>query len=267
MPTQDSPTVALRRERLRWWIDNRCDGSQANFIALTRINQGELSGLLRSKSFGEKRAASLEVAAGMPSGFLVNPMTGYEWRSFSGLSAEPSATHPPALDDSVDDGRGRSEFEPERTRGQEISRGEPAPGYVRFELLDGVGGMGLGVANEDYPEVLREVDVAEWEVRRKLGFMPRPGRVRMMTGRGPSMRPKIDHGEVVFVDSSVTSFDGDAIYVININGETQIKILQMRQDGLYVVSANDAYPPYRIDDPDGLFIGGRVLSVLGMREL
>lgn len=149
----------------------------------------------------------------------------------------------------------------------EISRREPVPGYVRFELLDGVGGMGAGVANSDYPEVLREVDVAEWEVRRKLGFMPKPGRVRMITGRGPSMRPKIDHGEVVFVDSTVTSFDGDAIYVINVNGETQIKILQMRPDGLYVVSANDAYPSYRIEDPEGLFIGGRVLSVLGMREL
>lgn len=144
---------------------------------------------------------------------------------------------------------------------------ETPPGYVRFQLLDGAAGMGAGVVNQDYPEVIRELDIAEWEVRRKIGFLPAPGRIALITGRGPSMRPRIDHGDVVMVDTSVQAFDGDGVYVINAGGETQVKMLQMRADGLYVVSANPDYPPYRISDPESIHIGGRVVSVLGLREL
>lgn len=144
---------------------------------------------------------------------------------------------------------------------------ETPAGYVRFQLMEGAGGMGQGVVNQDYPEVIRHVEVAEWEVRRKIGYLPEPGRIALITGRGPSMRPQIDHGDVVMVDTSVRAFDGDGVYVINLGGETQIKMLQVRGDGLYVVSANPAYPPYRVEHAEDLHIGGRVVSVLGIREL
>jgi len=148
-----------------------------------------------------------------------------------------------------------------------VPAGATPSGYVRFDLLDGAGGMGLGVVNQDYPEVVRQVEVAEWEVRRKLGFLPAPGRIALITGRGPSMRPRIDHGDVVMVDTTVTAFDGDGVYVINVGGETQIKMLQMRGDGLYVVSANPDYPAYPVKEGDGLHIGGRVVAAMGIKEL
>lgn len=144
---------------------------------------------------------------------------------------------------------------------------ETPPGYVRFQLLEGAGGMGAGVVNQDYPEVIRQVDMAEWEVRRKIGFLPQPGRIQLITGRGPSMRPRIDHGDVVMVDTTVTGFDGDATYVINVNGETQIKMLQMRGDGLYVVSANADYPAYKLQQGDALHVGGKVVATMGVREV
>ena len=143
---------------------------------------------------------------------------------------------------------------------------EMNPDYVRFQLLDGAGGMGAGAENADYPEVVKDVFLAKWEVRRKLGFVPAEGRVRLITGRGRSMQPLINHGDVVMVDTDVTYFDGDAVYVINIGGQTQIKLLQMRGDGLHVVSTGEGYPSYRIE-PDALFIGGKVVSVLGVREV
>lgn len=154
-----------------------------------------------------------------------------------------------------------------RAAPKDESAGEIAADYVRFQLLDGAGGMGTGAVNEDYPEVIRELEIAEWEVRRKLGFLPAPGRIHLLTGRGPSMRPRIDHGDVVMVDTSITFFDGDAIYVISLGGETQIKMLQMRGDGLYVVSANPDYPPYCVAESDGLHIGGKVVSALGFKEM
>jgi hypothetical protein len=78
MPANDSPIVAARRQRLQAWIDAHFAGSQSDFIRdLTArghvINQGELSGLLRNKSFGEKKAEKLEEQTGMPKGYLVYP--------------------------------------------------------------------------------------------------------------------------------------------------------------------------------------------------
>lgn len=69
--TLEDPIVQNRRRQLRRWIDEHFEGSQMAFIASTndgekQINQGELSGLLKSKSFGEKRARSLERQAHMP---------------------------------------------------------------------------------------------------------------------------------------------------------------------------------------------------------
>lgn len=69
-PTLNAADVAHRRQRLRLWIDTFFDGSQAAFIADAgehghEINQGELSGLLKNKSFGEKKARSLELVARM----------------------------------------------------------------------------------------------------------------------------------------------------------------------------------------------------------
>lgn len=57
----------IRRESLQRLIDQEYGGKQARFIEKTGINQGELSAILRgSKSFGEKKARSLEDLAGLP---------------------------------------------------------------------------------------------------------------------------------------------------------------------------------------------------------
>ena len=75
MTEAKNPAAENRRLQLRRWIEANCGGSQAAFIASTndgekQINQGELSGLLGSKSFGEKRARNLEKQAGMPPNYL-----------------------------------------------------------------------------------------------------------------------------------------------------------------------------------------------------
>lgn len=142
---------------------------------------------------------------------------------------------------------------------------ETRPGYVRFNLLEGAAGMGAGVVNQDFPEVMQVMEVAEWEVRRKLGFLPRPGQIQIITGRGPSMRPKIEDGDIVWIDTAVDYFDGDDYYLISYDGETQIKMLQKRVDGMYVVSANPDFKEWRCE-PDELSIQGRALVHAGFRR-
>ena len=62
--------VENRRAQLLRWIEEHYGGVRARFVEATEINQGELSGLLSKKSFGEKRARSLEASAGMPDKYL-----------------------------------------------------------------------------------------------------------------------------------------------------------------------------------------------------
>ena len=142
---------------------------------------------------------------------------------------------------------------------------ETPPGYVRFDLFEGGAGMGAGMVNQDYPEVVKTIEVGEWELRRKLGYLPKPGRIQIITGRGPSMRPKLEDGDIVWIDTSCNYFDGDDYYLINIGGETQIKMLQKRGDGLYVVSVNTDFPAYR-PDPGDVNILGKALIHAGLRK-
>ena len=60
----------LRRANLRQWIDERCGGRQALFAQTVAVNPGELSALLKNKSFGEKKARKIEQAAAMPAMWL-----------------------------------------------------------------------------------------------------------------------------------------------------------------------------------------------------
>lgn len=92
----DDP-VQVRRDRLRQWIEVHFNGEQVRFIAdcATRdrhINQGELSGLLNKKSFGEKKARSLEDAAQMPFRYL-DTKPGYEVGSVNVVAMEKGAPY------------------------------------------------------------------------------------------------------------------------------------------------------------------------------
>ena len=60
----------IRRARLAKLIKENFDGSQSKFVDATGENQGEISGLLHSKSFGEKKARKIERLCNMPIGWL-----------------------------------------------------------------------------------------------------------------------------------------------------------------------------------------------------
>lgn len=81
-------------------------------------------------------------------------------------------------------------------------------GY-RVALLDAEAAMGDGAVNNDYPDIVREIDFDPAYIRAMLGFVPKPGRLRLVTGRGDSMLPTIKPGDVVLVDTGCDVFDGD----------------------------------------------------------
>lgn len=148
------------------------------------------------------------------------------------------------------------------------SSDETPPGYVRFHVMGGEASGGYGLVNEDFPEVVQEVDIAEWQVRSQLGFVPEKDRVKLVTVRGDSMYPDIKNGDVVLVDVRREFFDGDGVYLINLNGYTLVKRLQMLTDGLHVISTNAKYSSQVVApaDIESLHIAGRVLGAALMRR-
>jgi phage repressor protein C with HTH and peptisase S24 domain len=165
-----------------------------------------------------------------------------------GLSTEPSTTAPVSI------------HKPE-------SADETPEGYVRFSLLEGFVAAGEGGYVADYPEVVRDIDVAEDWVRRNLSAPPH--RIRTITAQGDSMEPDIGSGDVLFVDSGITWFDSDAVYVMNWQGRPIVKRLQMRRDGrLLIKSTNPAYDPEEVGpgDVEQLQISGRVVGVWQFRK-
>jgi len=67
-------TQTIRRVRLAQLIKDHYDGSQARFVEVTGENQGEVSALLRDKSFGEKKARKIELKCKLPHGWLDLPI-------------------------------------------------------------------------------------------------------------------------------------------------------------------------------------------------
>ncbi|WP_239530058.1 LexA family transcriptional regulator [Stenotrophomonas maltophilia] len=138
-----------------------------------------------------------------------------------------------------------------------VSAAATTSNYVRVQQLDAEAGMGGETINEDYPEIVRAMDFEPAYIRSVVGFVPAPGRLVLVTGRGDSMIPIIQPGESLMVDTGISHFDGDGIYLINNGNGQQVKGLQDRGDAIYVVSANTAlYPAFPL--PRSTVIGGKV---------
>ena len=144
----------------------------------------------------------------------------------------------------------------EQATGRSVAIAETECDYVRVQQLDAEAGMGGEVVNDDYPDVVRAMDFTPEYIRGIVGYVPAPGRLILMTGRGDSMVPTIQPGDTVVVDTGVTSFDGDGLYLINMGSGHQIKRL-IDRGRVHVASDNKAYgDPFPI--PDGTVIGGKV---------
>jgi len=134
----------------------------------------------------------------------------------------------------------------------------PDTDYLRLQHLDAEAGMGGGRLNPDHPDVIGELSMARDYIRQIVGFIPRPGRLVLLTGRGDSMLPTIQPGDVLIVDTGITAYDYDGLYLINLGNGQQVKRLVDRGAALYVCSdnPNPAYAPFPL--PEGAIIGGRV---------
>ena len=124
---------------------------------------------------------------------------------------------------------------------------DPSGDHIRFERLDVVAALGDGYINNEAVEVVDFVHVDKAWAREKLGG--NLSRIQVITARGDSMQGTIEDGDVLFVDTSVHSFEGEGIYLLSFADGLKAKRLQASVGGgLLVISDN---PLYRTETIEG----------------
>lgn len=139
---------------------------------------------------------------------------------------------------------------------------------IRIAHYDVRGAMGGGKLVQDYPEMFKDVTVSQSYLR-ELGISYRdPAHLKVITGEGQSMAPKIQHMDPMISDVSIREFTGDGIYAFVWQDHFYIKSLQIEdEDHFLMVSMDkDLYPPRRIRIDD-TYIQARILLVWNAKRV
>ncbi|MGC6389686.1 XRE family transcriptional regulator [Ewingella sp. S1.OA.A_B6] len=130
----------------------------------------------------------------------------------------------------------------------------------RVDVLGVSASAGFGSGNGDVVEVIRSIEYVPEYAKSIFGNRPQ-GSVMLINVRGDSMTGTLEPGDLIFVDTEVTFFDGDGIYVFNFNGDTFVKRLQKVKFELKVISDNKTYETWALEKEEinMLHVQGKVL--------
>lgn len=144
-------------------------------------------------------------------------------------------------------------------RSSENLSDDPSDDHIRFERLDVIAALGDGYINNETAEVVDFVHVDKAWARENLGG--NLSRIQVITARGDSMQGTIEDGDVLFVDTSVRSFEGEGVYLLSFADGLKAKRLQASVGGgLLVISDNPLYRTETIENDklEKLTICGKV---------
>lgn len=132
----------------------------------------------------------------------------------------------------------------------------------RVDILDLAVSAGPGIVNQEFVEILHSVEYAPAEARHMFDGR-KAENIRIINVRGDSMSGTIEPGDLLFVDISVTKFDGDGIYAFLYDDTAHVKRLQKMKDKLLVISDNKSYAawdPIEKDEMNRVFVFGKVIG-------
>jgi len=151
-----------------------------------------------------------------------------------------------------------------------VADGEIPSGYLRLPQLDLPAGAGPGVEMEAEPDVVRWIDVAEqWAEKHFNGHVPR---IRVLTARGDSMvGAGIMSGDLLFVDSGITRYDGDGYYILQFMDGWQVKrlradVLTQQVEIVSLLASGEQAKPVPPAKLRELRIGGKVSAWWTLRK-
>ncbi|QND45240.1 helix-turn-helix transcriptional regulator (plasmid) [Rhizobium lusitanum] len=137
-------------------------------------------------------------------------------------------------------------------------RGRIMDDFAFIQRLDVQASAGSGAItiNEDAVELL--AFQSDWLKSRHIN----PTSARVLTAKGDSMEPTIRDGDILLVDTSITSVRDNAIYIVVYGGHVLVKRVNLRRNGsLVLISDNDRHAPEEVPESEvlDLHIAGRVM--------
>ncbi|MEI9716186.1 S24 family peptidase [Moellerella wisconsensis] len=137
---------------------------------------------------------------------------------------------------------------------------------VTVRQVEAFASAGNGYINNPFPEIIRSIEIPEDRVYELFGRRSLDG-VIIINADGDSMIPTLNPKDLLFVDTKVSCFNGDGIYIFNFEDSTFIKRLQrVKGRKLSVISDNDFYPPFFIEDHEmhEVYFHGKLIRSLPM---
>lgn len=132
-----------------------------------------------------------------------------------------------------------------------------------FDVLDVQAACGDGAFNKDYPEVMSTLSMPLSVAQRMLGTSNRSNAVKIVMAARDSMIPTINPEDLLFVDTSVTEYVSEGIYLLVHDSDLVCKRLSRPGKDIVVTSDNQTYPSWKWSDrPGNTRIVGRVLRAL-----
>lgn len=134
-------------------------------------------------------------------------------------------------------------------------------GVYRVDVLEVKASAGPGsLVTSDFIETIRAIEYTTEQARALFGNRP-ADHVKVITVNGDSMDGTISPGDQIFVDTGVTHFDGDGVYVFVFGKTLHVKRLQMQRDRLAVISDNPIYEKWYVEsgDEDQFYVMAKVL--------
>lgn len=129
---------------------------------------------------------------------------------------------------------------------------------VSIPLYDAAASAGNGLTSFDGDQIVKLVVVDRQWVRMNINCSSTRN-LNLICVSGDSMDPTLRDGDVLFVDTGVTTFRSDSIYVARVNGELFVKRFQKLPNGrLMMISDNDRYKSFELSPDDEVDLIGRV---------
>ncbi|MCC8375590.1 MULTISPECIES: LexA family transcriptional regulator [Photorhabdus] len=238
-------TKDIRRMNLRTLMETRIRQgiTKAYFAELIGIPASQLSQLTSGnavRNIGDIIARRVEANLGLPVGWLDVPQ------------------HANEIDYNRDNNH--NDNKQRNYHLQNLSHEDTDQSY-RIEQLNVELSCGGGRLNNDYPDVIRSIEIDPEYAKGMFGTR-KPSALKITTAVGDSMLGTVNPGELVVIDITVNRFVSDGIYAFTYCDALHIKRLQLLKDKLIVISDNKTYDRWEIDssDKDLLHIQGFVVG-------
>lgn len=145
------------------------------------------------------------------------------------------------------------------------STSEKTPSYT-VKMLDNDFLKDFVISTTDVAPNISHIEYTENQYR-QIFAAKEPDTVRISNIKADNMSGTLEQGDLVFIDTSIRKYDGDGIYLFIIGNHLHLKRLQMAGKTLLVISDNQQYKSWKINqkDKNSFVVIGKVL--LGQSQI